>query len=221
LALGSLGRHYEAIEFFDKAKELNPNLSYIWYSKGISSQSIGNYSEAEQCYNEALNLEPKNIDALTALSVIYSEYLYEYDKALQLKYRVLEIDPDNSYARSSLAENLIKVRKYDEGRKYALQALKDKHDTAHQCIFRFLILSSYLLEGDITNCGKEIAKFLDYFRNLNKDFKVEEEAWTFRGLINSISSGSVDLQTKFLLLILIDLIQGKIDKQKLTFFFAF
>ncbi len=54
--------------------------------------------------------------------------------------------------------------------------------------------------------------------NLKEDFKVDEERWIFRGLINIINKSSTNLPEKFLLLTLIDLLQGKIDRQKLSVF---
>jgi tetratricopeptide (TPR) repeat protein len=181
---------------------------------------MGNYSEAEHCYNAALKLNPKDIDALSGLSVLYAEYMDMYDKALQLAHRMLEINPDFQ-AKTNIAENLIKVGRYEEGRKYALQVLNETQDTVSQSINRFLISSSYLLENDTTNGAKELAKVLGYYKNLNEDFKVEEEQWSFRGLINVISKSNTNLQTKFLLLTLIDLIHGKIDRNRLSFFHAF
>ena len=217
IALQKLKQYEGAIECSTKAIELNPTHPYSWIVKGYNLRAIGDYSEAEKCYQRALTLDSKNIDALEGLRLIYSDFKYEYDKALQLARRVLEINPGFS-AKTSIAENLIKVGNYEEGRKYALQALNETQDTVYQCNIRFFIFSSYLLEGDTTNGDKEFKNFRDYYEKQNEDFKVEEEQWSFRGLINVINKSNTNLQTKFLLITLIDLIQGKIDRQKLSFF---
>jgi tetratricopeptide (TPR) repeat protein len=220
-ALQKLKQYKEAIECSAKAIELNPNdpnFPYPWIVKGDSLRTIGDYSEAEHCFKKAHDLDPNNMDALYGLGLIYSEYTYDYDKALQMDREILEINPDDLVAKACIAEDLIKAGSYEEGRKYALQAINETQDTVYQGIIRFLISTSYLLEGDTTNGGKELAKFLDDYKNPNGDFKVEEERWIFRGLINVISESNANLQTKFLLLTLIDLIQGKVDRNKLSFF---
>jgi hypothetical protein len=45
--------------------------------------------------------------------------------------------------------------------------------------------------------------------------------WMFRGFVNVISKSNANLETKFLLLTLIDLIQGKIDRNMLSIFNSF
>ncbi len=218
IALQTLKQFKEALRCADKAIKLDPKDLYSLLVRGYSLQALGKYSEAEQCYNKALDLDPKNINALSDLSLLYSEFLYNYEKALELKRRVLEIDPDNFLAKTNIVENLIKVGRYKEARKYALQVLDESLDTVKQCIIKFLIFTSYLLEGNTTNGTNE---FFDYYSKLDKDFKIEEEQWIFRGLIKAINKSSVNVQTRFLLLSLIDLLQGKIDRKKLSFFQEF
>ncbi len=85
-------------------------------------------------------MDPKNIESLNELSTIYADYLYDYDKAVELDFKILEINPD--FSKIGLAEDLIKARRYKEGRKYSLLALNEPQDIAARCITRFLIVSS-------------------------------------------------------------------------------
>jgi hypothetical protein len=57
---------------------------------------------------------------------------------------------------------------------------------------------------------------LKYYGGLQPNFKLRE--WTFRGLINAIGKSKASAQTKFLLLAIIDLLQGKISREVLSFF---
>ncbi len=212
-----LGKYNEAIECYNKAIEKEPNDVDSWNQKGYALIKIGNYSEAESCYNEVIKIDPKNIDALQGLLQIYSDYEDEYNKALQTALTLLEIQPDSD-AKANMAEILIKVGRYEEGRKYAMLALNEMQDFSDKCIARLFIISSYVLENNEVDNRKEYAKFFEFYMNLNKDFKVEEESWNLKGLTKVIGKSNTDLQTKFLLLTLFDLIQGKIDKQKLSFF---
>ncbi|KAF5431337.1 Tetratricopeptide (TPR) repeat [Candidatus Methanophagaceae archaeon] len=217
IASQKLKKYAEALECSANAIEHNPNDPYPLILKGNILRATGDYSEAEHCYNEALTMDQKNIEALVGLRFIYSDFTYEFDKALQIACRVLEINPD-FVEKINIAEILIKLGRYEEGRKYALQAINETQDTVYKGIIGFLISSSYLLEGDTTKGGNELATFLDDYMGPNGDFKVEEGRWIFRGLINVISESNANLQTKFLLLTLIDLIQGKVDRNKLSFF---
>lgn len=57
----------------------------------------GRYQKALDNYNKALNLEPKNIDALICVGLCYRN-LKEYDKAIEYYNTALEIEPDNKTA---------------------------------------------------------------------------------------------------------------------------
>jgi tetratricopeptide (TPR) repeat protein len=52
------GRSNEAIPYFDKALQLNPNFPAAWYNKGYTLHLLGKYNEAIQCYDKALQLNP-------------------------------------------------------------------------------------------------------------------------------------------------------------------
>ncbi len=41
-----------------------------------------------------------------------------------------------------------------------------------------------------------VYQLIEFYKNLDKDFKVEETYWNFGGLINFIGKNNVDLQTK-------------------------
>lgn len=57
----------------------------------------GRYQKALDTYNKALNLEPKNIDALICVGLCYRN-LEDYDKAIEYYNNALEIEPDNKTA---------------------------------------------------------------------------------------------------------------------------
>ena len=56
-------KYEEALLFFNKALELDPNDHRIWNQKGIALRSIGRYNEAIECFNKSLELVPKDLDA--------------------------------------------------------------------------------------------------------------------------------------------------------------
>ena len=56
--LRSQGRLEEAIRYYDRAIELNPDYAEAWYNKGVALQAQGNLAEAIECYDRALALNP-------------------------------------------------------------------------------------------------------------------------------------------------------------------
>jgi YVTN family beta-propeller protein len=222
LALERLGRYEEAVKSYDKVLEKDPNNTAAWYHKGCVLLSSGKYSEAERHFNHVYELtkdsklDHYNVSALVALRHLYSNHTYQFDKSLEISQNLLEIEP-SSERRAMLAEDYIKTRSYKKGRECSLHALKDTppNRIRIQSIIRFLILTSYIMEGNFTNGNKQLAEFIEYYKEL-EDFKVDEKQWSFDGLIYSINKNdNVSLETKSILIDLIDLLRGKKIKDKI------
>lgn len=60
----ALGQYQEAINWYDKALEINPSDIDVLYYKGNSLYALGQYQEAITWYDKALVLEPDNQDIL-------------------------------------------------------------------------------------------------------------------------------------------------------------
>lgn len=86
----------EAIEAYNKAIAINPNLAFAYNNSGVVYFNKGEYNIAIQDYNKAIAIDPK-------LAVVYRNrgeaYAAkgQYDKAVEDYNKVLTIDPD--YAR--------------------------------------------------------------------------------------------------------------------------
>ncbi|WP_331377238.1 tetratricopeptide repeat protein [Rickettsia rhipicephali] len=55
-----LGKYELAIEFFNKAIELNPKFSKIYNNKGLTLGKLGQYRLVLDAYNKALELDSIN-----------------------------------------------------------------------------------------------------------------------------------------------------------------
>jgi len=57
-SLFEAGKIEEAIQSYNKAIELNPNLAEIHYNKGVALFNLKKYNEAIESYNRSIELAP-------------------------------------------------------------------------------------------------------------------------------------------------------------------
>jgi tetratricopeptide (TPR) repeat protein len=63
LSLAALGRHDEAMLFFDQAVEQDPGYAHAWVCKGVALAGLGRSGESVECFDRALALQPRDPDA--------------------------------------------------------------------------------------------------------------------------------------------------------------
>ena len=54
------GKFEEALSFFEQALTLNQNDPELWNHKGVTLRSLGRYTEALECFNKSLQLDPRD-----------------------------------------------------------------------------------------------------------------------------------------------------------------
>ena len=128
------------------------------------------------------------------------------------------LNEENIKTKILLSEDYIKNGNYDQGRKIAKEISNGipKESITRQIIVRFLIMVSYLLQGKIEQGISMLDKFLTYYRNLDIDFKIEENQWNSKGLLHAINENKDidEKSTKTILRNLIDLLHGYADRYK-------
>ena len=99
------GKLEEALEAFEKAIELYPELALAHFNKGLVLYDLARLDEAVASYREAIRLQPVNAEAHFKLGqALYSkERVQECIEALQ---RAVEIDPSHAPAHMSLGQVL-------------------------------------------------------------------------------------------------------------------
>ena len=114
------GQHKEAMTWYDKALEIDPNYGVAWTSKALSLYSQGKYKEAIKNCDKALEIDPNNADAW-ADKAAYLANLHKYEeynrcihKAIECYDKALEIDPNNADAWKSKALILGQLGRFKE-----------------------------------------------------------------------------------------------------------
>ncbi len=234
LAFHELKKYNEAIKCFEKASQKGPDFAAPRADKGFTFYKLRRYKDAIKCSEEALKLDPNYAPALKlkgfCLQAVgkYSEGEDNLNRAISLMLQNFEHLGISE--KVNLAEMLVITRRYKEGGKYAREAFAETQDAGYKCILNVIILSSnllakdltssYLLEKDsINSTEKEFSTFLEEYKNLDECFECKDY-WDFSELIHA-TNRVANLQTKFFLLSIIDLLQGNIDKHKLSFFSSF
>jgi tetratricopeptide (TPR) repeat protein len=222
-ALEKLGKYDDAIQIFDSVIVRNPPFVIETIIKnGDVFMNLGNYSAAEKSYNDALKHDQNNISALNKLHALYSNYTFQYEKAISVTEQLLKGLTDQEVkidTKLLFVQDLINIGNYKQGRKIAKETIKEipNEFIKRQLIIRFLIIVLYLLEEKKSDGIEELEKFLVYYGSIDIDhFKIEENQWNFKGLVNSIQKNiQINQSTKTILRNLIDLLHGYTNNYKI------
>ncbi|MDP3013840.1 MAG: tetratricopeptide repeat protein, partial [Candidatus Subteraquimicrobiales bacterium] len=134
---GQLGQHDKAIKALSQAVKIEPDDKSYMYELGYVYYNADNYKQAIQCYEKALLLlsldEPVSSDvpdflkppACKTMPFIYPRLIYprlapsyyetgEYAKAINAYKKVIELDPENTFALLMLGFAYFNLGQYPE-----------------------------------------------------------------------------------------------------------
>ncbi len=57
------GKFNDALGFFEQALLLNQADPNLWNKKGVTLRSLGRYEEAMECFNQSLEIDPRDKNA--------------------------------------------------------------------------------------------------------------------------------------------------------------
>ena len=124
-----------------------------------------NYTRAEKEYLKVLDIDPENIKAAEKLSLLYSDFIKDKEKSLEFSKKVLKLRKD-AYAMIDLAEDLLRLGKFQQSREQLDRALEEVADVRYQLIAKFLMLCSYFMENkNESRKDSELHNFINFYRN--------------------------------------------------------
>ena len=146
---------------YGKAFQLDPNVSYIHLTHGVSySAPLGKRDEAVAELKRAVELEPLSLitNAIFGLSYLYAG---QNDKALEQGKRTYDLDPNFRFGRQYLGNTYIVLGRYDEAIALAEEGLKTSPLSQEDLVIAGL---AYAKSGR----RREAFQYLDRFRELAK-----------------------------------------------------
>ncbi|NKQ38425.1 MAG: tetratricopeptide repeat protein, partial [Methanosarcinales archaeon] len=111
-----LSKYDEALMFFNKAIEINPDDAEAWYNKGVVLGELNRPDEELKAYNKAIEIKPDDAEAWYNKGVVLGK-LNRPDEALKAYDKAIEIKPDYAEAWYNKGVVLGKLNRPDEALK--------------------------------------------------------------------------------------------------------
>ena len=92
-----IGEYDNAILYYQKAIEINPDYAFAYINMGLAYGNKSNYDKAIECYQKAIEINPEYAEAYYKMGVAYVDK-GNYDKAIECFQKAIEINPDDADA---------------------------------------------------------------------------------------------------------------------------
>ncbi len=119
--LFDLQRYEETIQYGRPLAERTNDENY-WNLSGRAHYKLGNFEEAIECLEAALEIDPNYESALSNLADVYSDQK-EYDKAIELYLKAYDLAPERHYDLNGAAYCLIEQKRFQEAVPYLVELL--------------------------------------------------------------------------------------------------
>ncbi len=87
------GQRAKAVEAYGRALQLQPDNPDVLTDQGVMYRELGAYDKAIANFEKASAIDPKHVQSILDLGVLYAQDLKDYDKALKSWERVVAIAP--------------------------------------------------------------------------------------------------------------------------------
>ncbi len=168
-----LNQNEKALECFEKSLTLKDNDTNAWLFKGMALKKLNRPDEAIQSFDKSLQFDQKNADAYFNKADIYLEVLHDYEKAIKLYEKGLEIKPDFDFGWYQKAIALGNIKEFEKSIESINKATElNKNDASY-----------WNFAGRVYAELKRFEEALTFFNNaieLKTDY---EEAWYFKAKI--------------------------------------
>ena len=162
----------EAMEYFDRAIELNPEYIEAWYAKADLLAFQGRLEEALECTDKMLEINP-NISQVWTGKGLCLTMQGKYEEAYECFDKAVEISPENIKSWNYRGWVLCEQGKYEEGISSFDKAIEIKKDDYYAWFYKALYLS-------------ECKHYKEAIECLNKALEIKPDDmgfWYQRGMV--------------------------------------
>ena len=157
------GRLKEAINSYDKALKIHPEMADVWNNRGVVLTRLKMFDEAIVSYDRALQIRADYADAWNNRGVSLIE-LQHYQEAINSFEQGIKVKPDYADAWNNRGVCLAKIQKYQEAVKSYNQALAVKNDYSDAWNNRGVSLMKLGIYGEAIACFDNAVKIKpDFF----------------------------------------------------------
>ena len=103
----------KAIEFYNKAIELNGEQEVLYSNKGTCEKCLGEYKLAVKDYKKSLEINPKNAKNLNRLASVYL-ILGNFGEASVVQEKAVNLEPGNATFKSQLNSIKMQIEKWEK-----------------------------------------------------------------------------------------------------------
>ena len=153
LSLQRINKVPEAITYFEKAVEINPNDVGMLSTLALAYDGQGNFVKSTEVYEKALKIDPQNILVLNNYAYNLSERGEKLEKALEMSKITIEKDPGNASYLDTFGWIYFKLKNYKLAKTYIEKSLSVNPNSA--------VVLEHL--GDVYNAMKDYPNALKYW----------------------------------------------------------
>ncbi len=151
--------YFSAIDYFNKALEVDPSFSIAYHNRSICQKLLGNFEEAKKDLDKAIGLN-SDVSIFFFTEAKLYEKIGEPDKAIESYELALENDSNYKEAMINYSQLLKGLGDYSQGLKYMNRAIGDDDDNPETI---FLQANLDFIYGEFEDAISGYNEYLDYF----------------------------------------------------------
>ncbi|MFK7797964.1 MAG: tetratricopeptide repeat protein [Aureispira sp.] len=118
----------QALEYLEKAIELNPNNIHSYTELGKVYQKLSKFDKAEEVLLKAIQIDSQNVHTRTELGKVYQQQ-QEWNKAEEVLLMAIQIDSQNVHSRTELGKVYQQQQEWNKAEEVLLKAIElNPHD---------------------------------------------------------------------------------------------
>ena len=140
LILVAQNKTQTAIEYYNKAIEINPNFAMAYNNLGLLyANDKSDYTKAEEYYKKSIFLDPKTFEAHNNLGSLYNN-ISNFNEAINSYKNALKINPKISLVHHNIGNVYIALGNFTEAKKHYIEStrLNPKDSNSHRSLSRLI-----------------------------------------------------------------------------------